>query len=325
MIFTKIPNNFQSFQDPILIAFDMEEVQEKVDVVILKRDGTQIGHKRLYGVKESQIDIAPYVRRAAEVTIPERVVTADFFDTGASIDVMVEIAGTRTGIFTFTAARTDESNDFLLLTKQISHRVMAYDDFDTIGFVNKTGAPVSAQIVAKEGTDIEDRFVIESTDKGQFTIAITPQDFRRSVKSISVTIYYDDVAQECIEYEIRENMAGAQRVVWLNEDLAPECYTFPLRKSILIEATRKRMETLWGREAAAVEGDGELKLISAYEPQAQLMALGKIISSPKVWVQQESNSAMADMRTERAMISPGNGMGFIEIDLRAAKEGAELW
>lgn len=325
MIFTKIPQNFASFQDPIIIGFDLEEVREKVDIAIRKRDGTQIGYKRLYGIQAAQIDIAPYLRHATTVAAPTHVATADIFDTGASIDVMVEIAGINTAIFTFVAARLEAENNFTTLSTQIPHRVMAYNDFDTIGYINKNGARVRVQIEGHEGKDIVDQLVIESSDKGQRTIAITPQDFRKSVKSMSVTIFYDDVEQERIEYEIREPMAGAKRVVWLNAQLSAECYTFPLRKSILAEATRHRMATLWGKEAAAVEGDGELKLISAYEPQAQLKALSGILYSPKVWIQHNSDIQMVDMRTERVMITPGDGMGFIEIDLRAAKEGAELW
>lgn len=303
----------------------MEEVIEKVDVAILKRDGTPIGHKRLYNTREGQIDIAPYLRHAAEIVAPKRVATADIFDIGASMDVMVEVAGTRTALFTFMAARIEQTNRFALLTEQISHRVMAYGDFDTIGYVNKSGLPVKVLIEGCEGSDIVDQLAIESSDKGQRAIAITTQDFRNAVKSISVTILYDGIEQERIEYEIREEMAGAQRVMWLNDNLSPECYTFPLRKSILVEATRRRMATLWGREAASVEGDGELKLISAYEPQAQLKALSGILSSTKVWIAKNSDAMLADMRTERAMITPGEGMGFIEIDLRAAEEGAELW
>ena len=35
------------------------------------------------------------------------------------------------------------------------------------------------------------------------------------------------------------------------------------------------------------EADGELKLISAYEPTAQLTALAKIVGSPAVWLMEE--------------------------------------
>lgn len=325
MIFTKIPQNFASYQEPILLAFDMEQQVEQLDIMILRRDGSEIGRKRMYGVQSAQIDIAPYVQRAAECTAPGYVATADFFSTGASVDVMVQVGSTRTPMFTFLAARVESDNSFMLLGSQISHRVIAYDEFDTIGYVNKDGGEVKVVIEGHEGTDIVDELVIESTDVGQLTIAVTPQDFRKAVRRMVVRIFYEGVEQECIEYEVRENMAGARRIVWLNSHLSPECYTFPLRKSILVEATRRRMSTLWGSEAAEVEHENELKLISAYEPQEQLKALSGIISSPKVWEPQGYEVQAVDLLTERVLLTPGSGMGFIEVDLRAAEEGVELW
>ena len=325
MIFTTIPQNFSSFQDPIIFAFDMESDYEKVDVTILKRDGTTIGRKRLYGVQLGQIDISPYLRHAASVSAPGYVATADIFDTGASIDVMVDIEGTQTSMFTFLAARVASNTDFALLGTQITHRVISYEDFDTIGYVNKSGAQVSVVVEGHEGTDIVDELVVESSDVGQRVVAITPRDFRKAVRSMVVAIYFDGIEQERVEYEVRENMPGAQRIVWLNDELAPECYTFPLRKSMFVEVTRLRMATLWGAEAAEVEHEGELKLISAYEPQSQLKALSGILCSKKVWVPQGYNLQPIEMCTERVLITPGEGMGFIEVDLRAAKEVADLW
>lgn len=325
MIFTKIPKNFASYQDQLIFGFDLEADFEQLDIAILRRDGSRIGGKRLYGVRQSQIDIAPYVRRAAEPAAPKKVNSADFFDTGESIDVIVEIGSVRTAIFTFIGARVGEENNFALLASQIPHRVLAYDDFDTIGYVNKSGAQVRVLIEGRIGTDIVDQLEIVSADTGQLTIAVTPQDFGKSVRSMKVTIWFDGVEQESIEYEVREAMAGSERVMWLNGHLSAECYTFPMRKSVLVAATRRRMATLWGREAADVEHNGEVKLISAYEPQAQLKALSGIVAARKVWIVRGGDVEPVDMTTDRVLLTPGDGMGFIEVDLRAAQEGAELW
>jgi hypothetical protein len=114
-------------------------------------------------------------------------------------------------------------------------------------------------------------------------------------------------------------------VAWLNDHLAPELYTFPLRKSVLVKRVRKHIESVWGREAAALEGDNELKLISAYEPQAQIKALAGILSAQRLWLVEGGVPQKVNLLTDRVLSSPGGKMGMIEVDIRAAEEGVKLW
>ena len=66
-------------------------------------------------------------------------------------------------------------------------------------------------------------------------------------------------------------------------------------------------------------------MISAYEPQKQLQALAKIVYSPKVWLQQGSGQQIVSLMTDRVLLTPGRGLGFVELDLRAAEKGVKLW
>jgi hypothetical protein len=85
------------------------------------------------------------------------------------------------------------------------------------------------------------------------------------------------------------------------------------------------MESVWGREAAALEGDNELKLISAYEPQAQIEALAGILSAQRLWLVEGGVPQKVNLLTDRVLSSPGGKMGMIEVDIRAAEEGVKLW
>ena len=85
------------------------------------------------------------------------------------------------------------------------------------------------------------------------------------------------------------------------------------------------MESVWGREAAALEGDNELKLISAYEPQAQITALAGILSAQRLWLVEGGVPQKVNLLTDRVLSSPGGEMGMIEVDIRAAEEGVKLW
>ena len=148
---------------------------------------------------------------------------------------------------------------------------------------------------------------------------------REGVDNIRVTIHVDGEPTSCIEYEIKQNLRGARRVAWLNGSLSPELYTFPLRKSVLIESTRRHMASIWGSEAAEVESSNQLKLLSAYEPEKQLSALSEILSSPRVRLVEGADVKSVELHTERVLLSPTEGMGIIEIDLQAAEEGVKLW
>jgi hypothetical protein len=79
-----------------------------------------------------------------------------------------------------------------------------------------------------------------------------------------------------------------------------------------------------GREAAAIERNGELKVLSAYEPQVQLEALGRIIHSERVWLVEGCVPSRVELRAERVINLPCDEMGMVEVDICAAEEGARL-
>jgi hypothetical protein len=94
---------------------------------------------------------------------------------------------------------------------------------------------------------------------------------------------------------------------------------------VLIEAVRKHMESIWGKEAAALEGRGELKLLSAYEPKAQMEALAEILHSKRLWIADGATLRKVTLKSDMVLAIPCDGMGMVEVDLSAAKEGEMLW
>jgi hypothetical protein len=167
--------------------------------------------------------------------------------------------------------------------------------------------------------------VITPEQGGQRAVAITAQGLGEATDELRVTIVVDGLAAEQIHYDIKSNLCGARRLAWLNEFQAPELYTFPLRKGVLVKATRKYMESMWGREAAALESENELKLISAYEPAAQIKALADILRSKRVWLVEGDKLQSVNLLTDRVLPTPCGEMGMIEVDVRAAEEGVKLW
>lgn len=302
------------------------EELEVVEVNILHSDGEVIARKNLYGVKSvTAVDIAPYLRQKMVPTVVSAPDSAGVVDAPYNIDVRVEVLGVESESRHFVAAKIEGDEPVVLLGEQIKHRTMTYDEFDTIGLVKKSDCLLEVVIDAFDKSSPIGYLNFEVEELGQKVVYVNPREFDATLRSMVVTILCDGEPVETIEYEVRKNLSTAERIGWLNGHLAPEFYTFPLRKSLLIEATRRRMASIWGKEAAAVEQHNELKLISAYEPEAQIKALANILSSPKVWLQRGGEAEAVELATQRALVAPSEGVGFIELDLQAAKRGVLLW
>lgn len=324
MKFTSIPEAYSSFREPLLYAFDTELAKpQDVELKIIdKSNGTTLGSKRLHGVTTGEVDIAPYLRSEAVTALPDSITECGEVDTHSQIKVVVEAEGVSSAVRNYIAAKVDLDKIYTPLMMQLTHRTMARDEFDLISFFSLPDIVVEV-VVEFFGKGTE-RISITPASGGQRVVAVTARG-REDVESIRATVMVDGVATTVVEYEIKENLRSARRVAWLNDHLAPELYTFPLRKSVLIEAARKRMESIWGREAATAERENELKLISAYEPQAQIEALSSILSTPKAWLVKGCELQRVEITTDRVIPATSGKMGIIEVDIRAAQEGERLW
>ena len=324
MKFTSIPKAYSSYQEPLIYEFDTQAAAADVEVRIINSTTNEIiGRKMLYGVSVGQIDIAPYLRRAAKVELPEKIEYSQVLDTGVQLKVKVEVAGVSSSSRNFIAAKLPPSTYFELLTDQIGRRTMSRDEFDIISFYASPDAVV--EVVVEVWGKSYGFLTLEHATGGQCAVAVSALDFDDGPEELKASIKVDGKVLAEVEYELKENLRGARRLAWLNASRSPELYTFPMRKSILIEATRRHIESVWGREAAEVEHEGELKLLSAYEPHAQLEAIAAIHTSEKVWLVEGSQVHRAELKAERVLTLPCDELGLVEVDVCAAEEGVKLW
>lgn len=322
MKFTSIPTAYSTFNAPLVYEFESQEGAKDIlfEIVDLATDEV-IGRKQLYATQAGSIDIAPYLRRRALTTLPESIEGCGVVDCATQIKVRVTAEGVNSPSRNFIAAEVSPDAHYTLLSEQLHQRTMAHDEFDIIAYFAMPDAVVEV-VVEASGKGNETKSI--ELSGGHRCIALTAADFDASTTSLKASIKIDGTVTDTIEYEIKPNLKGARRIAWLNHYHSPEVYTFPMRKSVLIEAARKRIETLWGKEAAEVEHSHELKLLSAYESEEQIKALQEIVSSKKVWLIKGLKVEDVDLRTERILVAPSDGMGIVEIDIRSAKEGVEL-
>lgn len=323
MIFNSLPQDFSSLQEPLIYTFSTQE-QEPQDLLIeicSAESGQVLATKQLYAVSEAEVDIAPLLRECIIPTLPTESLGTGFLDCGCNVSVYLKVGDVQSATRCFQWAKVEPSQPVMLLSEQTANRAMAADECDWIGVFSNGSMMCHFHIetFGKECRKVDYRLPMA----GQQLFVLVASEMG-DCDQIEVEITADDTLVARLNYEIKSNLKGARRVGWLNSSLSPELYTFPMRKSLLIEATRRHLERQWGREAGQVERDGELKLISAYEPSAQIETLAKIIHSPKVWLMRASRRQDVDLLTDRVLLTPVERLGFIEIDIRAAKEGEEL-
>ena len=325
MKFTSIPEAYSSFREPLIYSFDTQSTTPTDVEITIKNyhDDNIIGRKKLYGITTGEVDIAPYLRWAAQPTLPTTIDECAVVECATQMTVYVEANGKQSKVRNFVAAKADLNSLYTDLNTQIESRTMTRDEFDLISLFSLPDAVVEV-VVEAFGAQHDSRSIVLDLG-GQRTVAVTARSFDFVPDTVRVTIYLDGQAVKVIDYQIKPNLHGARRLIWVNRHGSPEAYTFPLRKSVLIEAVRKEMGRVWGKEAAALERHGELKLLSAYEPQAQVEALAEILNSKMLWLADGANLRNVMLKRDMVLAMPCDGMGMVEVDLSAAKEGEVLW
>lgn len=323
MKFTSIPQSYSSFYDALPYTVDAEGVTGDIEIVVSDAaTGERLGSKTLCDSTGGTVDIAPMLRSVVRYRLPERVDRCAVVDTGAQLKVAVTANGTAAAVRNFIAARVDLGALYTLLEAQGERRTLAADEYDMVSFFSMPDA-VAEVVVEAFGSGYE-FMTLEPPSGGQRSVAITPRGFAETPQRIVVTVRIDGEAVSTIEYAIVENPSTARRVAWLDEQHAPELYTFPVSSEMTLIASRRRCLTSEGRRTVAVERDATLRVVSAYEPRAQLAALSEIIVSPRVWMVEGGVCREVDILTDTLMMADSGALGSIAVTLREQRKEARL-
>lgn len=323
MRFLTIPDDYSSFMATLSYTLTTDSsVPRDVEIEIVSQNGNQVlATTTLRQMTTATIDIAPMLREKITYSPPSEVTAVEIIKAYPHQKIYLRAEGVSSPTRTIIAAQVDSTQPLTPLATQHTIRSIAHDECDMIGLV-VTDTANSAIMINYYGKDSGSK-ILTSSITGQLILVVHPASLG-DCDSIEVELRDPSGVLSLIKYDVRRNLKGARRIGWLNRHHAPEIYTFPMRKNILIEATRQHLESIYGRGAGEVERDGELKLISAYEPQSQLHALAEMVHSPQVWLMKGCQRQEVDLMTDRVLLTPAERLGFVEIDIRAAQEGEEL-
>lgn len=323
MKFTSIPEAYSSFNDPLPYTVDAEGAAGDIEIVVSDAaSGRRLGVKRLCNSAGGTVDIAPIVRGAVRYSLPESVDRCAVVDTGAQVKVAVTANGTAAPVRNFIAARVDLGALFTLLEAQSERRTLAADEYDLVSFFSMPDA-VAEVLVETYGTGYG-FMTLTPPSGGQRCVAVTPQGFAEVPQRLKVTLKIDGEAVSTIEYTVVGNPPSARRVAWLDAQYAPELYTFPVCSEVTLTASRRRCLTAGGVATVAVERERAMRLVSAFEPRAQLAALAEIIASPCVWEVCGGRCSEADILTDTLMLADAGSPGSIAVTLRPRRREVRL-
>ena len=323
MKFTSIPESYSSFYDALPYTVDAEGAVGDIEIVVSDAvSGERLGTKTLCASAGGTVDIAPMLRSIVSYRLPAGVERCAEVDTGAQVSVAVTANGTAAPTRKFIAARVDMGALFTLLEAQGEHRTLAAGEYDLVSFFSMPDA-VAEVVVEAFGSGYE-FMTITPPSGGQRTVAVTTRGFAEVPQRLAVTLRIDGEAVSTIGYDVVENPSTARRVAWLDGQHAPEIYTFPVSCGMTVGASRRRCITPEGRTTVAVERDTTLRVVSAYEPRAQLAALAEIIVSPRVWLLEGDACREVDVLTDTLMMADCGALGSIAVTLRGRRKEARL-
>ena len=201
MKFTKIPEAHSSFRDKLVYGFDTEAAAHDVELKIINADtGETIATKRLYGISQGEVDIAPYLRRAVKSQLPPKVDGCGVVECGMQCRVKVEADGVMSPVRRFIAARVNLSEPYTPLMTQIAQRTMACDEFDIITWF--AHPEIVVEVVVESFGKGNESLTIKPSGVGQQAVAISALDFSNSPTVLRATVGVDGVATTVVEYEI---------------------------------------------------------------------------------------------------------------------------
>lgn len=278
MKFTSIPKNGSSWQNSLPVSFDTE-LAEPSDVVVQIRglDGLNIT-RRLYGVTQATIDVAPYLR-SSSCTPPQLTDSVSITPSKSAQRIQVAANGVTSPYISLFHAPYRSTDSYLLSSGEQLQK-------------HPAGVPILLTVYAQRQLTV---FVAITTTRGTTShsyvaktngmpmdIVIPANVVSDSVKSIHLKVG-DGLAEfASITYEIVERGDNAKTIVWFNGNGGIESYTFPTSLRVSYDARPAEGENV-ERYVPLSSATVCYRLCSAYEPHTKMERLAEMLFSPRIF------------------------------------------
>lgn len=204
-----------------------------------------------------------------------------------------------------------------LLTTMPRTRLIAAGESDELTFV--TEGPCTVTVTAEAAG--------AATSKSYRVSAGGLSVFRLDTRDFpgAETLTADAGACGKVVYSVIPATAGACRLAWRSSAGSIEHYTFPIEKSVRIEAAKTQAYGPDGYVTATATTQRRRALVSAYETREVLEALTEAVSSPDVWLVEKGAYTPVDVTTDTAVVHRHGVVNCLEIEIRPKRKTGTAW
>lgn len=280
MKFTSIPQNGSSWQNSLPVSFDTE-LSEPSDVVLRLTGLSNLNvTRRLYGVTQATIDVAPYLR-SYSCSLPQIGNTVTIVPSRSAQRLQISADDVASPYIVLFHAPYDNSTSHLMSSAS-GHVKHPYGEPILLTAYAARQLSIVVATTTQQGTTSQT--LIHKTNGIPVDIVVPPKVVHRGVTNIRIDISDEAENIASIEYELVEKRNSATTLVWFNRHGGIECYTFPVSLRVsydaqLAQSDAKSVERYVPLSSAKVC----YRLCSAYEPATQMDALAEIPFSPRVF------------------------------------------
>lgn len=317
MRFTKIPNDGASWDSALCYAIETESSNPS-DVVVEIVDaisGELMGVRRLYGITEAEIDIAPYVRRAIGVATLS---TATLQLSPSARKVVVRVGDVEAPVRLYYRATIDLSRPHIISSME-HQRVVGCGEVIRYTLYAKREVRVT---VSDKSLLSPVRFAALDTFGLPVELAIDTSSYKGDSVPITVEITCDNLEVYTMDYAVMEPSAGGCRLAWYNSDGGIECYTFPRVIRSSIESTL--MTQIHGAIPRLRTAAVRYRLISAMERSKEIERILGIVLSPDIFECNGKECRSVKLLSRNIAFDDHGGLRRIELEIEKGWR-RELW
>ena len=327
ILFTNTPDDFASVFEPL--SYSVSNTQNKtLSAEILTSDSNSpIGIKRIPAANTASFNIAAYLRRQIKPSPFSSNAFGLFSDKGRFVSVVVKCDSAISPVRTFTGA-TSSLHENTLLSDISSRRSISWKDNGEISLlVPDSSLHYSIKLSGSKSLSFSSSEYIAS--RGIVSLCISMSMLHEQLikkgfdpnnySSMSVEISNPLKSLAVISYDINPLATDSDtRLCWLNKFGALDYFSFSNPLDSAISVTKDRFLNHDGFSIASISASTLYRVSSGFLPAKLFAAVAYIISSPKVWMVQNSMFIPVDITSDNLHFSPLSA-NSVDFTFRPAK------
>lgn len=316
MIFKTIPQNGSSWRESLLYKIEFEQRMESAEVEIFDQlTSTTVATLRLYNVKSTEVDIAPYIR-SMMASNGLHSSSAIITTSKDACRVVLRAAGEESEPRLFFRANLPQDEPKILTSPAHLSPI-------------SNGEKIRISIYAHQKVSLT--IVRPMSAGGVRTLTYTTNGVPCEVSvnvigayegtNIAVRIKCDDMDVEDYTYRVVTREQSAYRVVWENSCGGLESYTFPqsIKRSLTVKSEEVHSESGWYRRV--VESKLVRRLLMLGVIQAEVDRVLNILISPKVYMCGGDLNRPLRLLTEEVRYDEHGKLRHLELDVEEEWKG----